>query len=54
MKGRGGALKSYSVPAFSQTTKHTQMIHGAGIFTYIWIIYELNVAKYTIHGSSGI
>ena len=25
-----------------------------GIFTYIWVIYGPNVAKYTIHGSSGI
>ena len=24
-----------------------------GIFTYIWVIYGANVAKYTIHGSSG-
>ena len=25
-----------------------------GIYTYIWIIYGVNVAKYTIHGSSEI
>ena len=25
-----------------------------GIFTYIWVIYGANVAKYTIHGSSGL
>ena len=25
-----------------------------GIFTYIWVIYGVNVGKYTIHGSSGI
>ena len=24
-----------------------------GIFTYIWVIYEVNVGKYTIHGWSG-
>ena len=24
-----------------------------GIFTYIWVIYGVNVGKYTIHGSSG-
>ena len=25
-----------------------------GIFTYIWVIYRVNVGQYTIHGSSGI
>ena len=25
-----------------------------GIFTYIWVIYGVNVGKYTIHGWSGI
>ena len=25
-----------------------------GIFTYIWLIFMVNVGKYTIHGSSGI
>ena len=25
-----------------------------GIFTYIWVIYGVNVGKYTIHGASGI
>ena len=24
-----------------------------GIFTYIWVIYGVNVAKYSIHGSTG-
>ena len=24
-----------------------EIIHGAGIFTYIWVIYEVNVGKYT-------
>ena len=24
-----------------------------GIFTYMWVIYGVNVCKYTIHGSSG-
>ena len=28
-------------------------IHGTGIFTYIWLIYMVNVGKYTIHGSCG-
>ena len=35
-------------------TKHTQMIHGAGIFTYIYPINDPTVGKYAIHGSSGI
>ena len=25
-------------------------IHGTGIFTYIWLIFMVNVSKYTIHG----
>ena len=25
-----------------------------GIFTYIWLIFVVNVGKYTIHGSSGL
>ena len=25
-----------------------------GIFTYIWLIFVVNVAKYTIHGSYGL
>ena len=25
-----------------------------GIFTYIWVVFRVNVAKYTIHGSYGI
>ena len=29
-------------------------IHGTGIFTYICFIFMVNVAKYTIHGSSGV
>ena len=28
-------------------------IHGNGIFTYIWLIFLVNVGKYTIHGSYG-
>ena len=30
-----------------------QRIHGTGIFTYIYHKNQLNVGKYTIHGSSG-
>ena len=25
-----------------------------GIFTYIWVIFEVNVGKYSIHGASGL
>ena len=28
-------------------------IHRIGIFTYIWLIFMVNVGKYTIHGSYG-
>ena len=28
-------------------------IHGTGIFTYIWLIFVVNVGKYTIYGSYG-
>ena len=28
-------------------------IHGTGIFPYIWLIFMVNVGKYTIHGSYG-
>ena len=28
-------------------------IHGTGISTYIWLIFMVNVSKYTIHGSYG-
>ena len=30
------------------------MLHGAGIFTYIWAILGVNLSKYSIHGASGI
>jgi hypothetical protein len=25
-----------------------------GIFTYIWVIFGVNVGKYSIHGASGL
>ena len=31
----------------------SQMLRGAGIFTYIWVILVVNVGKYSIHGASG-
>jgi hypothetical protein len=30
------------------------MLHGAGIFTYIWAIFVVNVGKYSIHGAYGM
>jgi hypothetical protein len=29
------------------------MLHGAGILTYIWVIFGANVDKYSIHGAYG-
>ena len=29
------------------TMSNTQMLHGAGIFTYIWVIFGVNVGKYS-------
>ena len=29
-------------------------IHGTGIFTYIWLIFMVNVGKYSIHGFYGV
>ena len=31
----------------------THRIHGTGIFTYIWLIFMVNVGTYTIHGWYG-
>ena len=33
--------------------KQTHRIHVWYIYTYIWLIYMVNVGKYTIHGSYG-
>ena len=30
-----------------------QMLHGAGIFTYIWAIFVVNIGKYSVHGAFG-
>ena len=35
-------------------TKTTPIGSMYGIFTYMWDIYGINVAKYSIHGASGI
>ncbi len=29
-------------------------IHGTGISTYIWLMFVVNVGKYTIHGAYGV
>ena len=31
----------------------SQMLHGAGIYTYIWLIYGANVGRYSMHGAYG-
>ena len=28
-------------------------LHGAGMFTYIWVMFRANVGKYSIHGAYG-
>jgi hypothetical protein len=33
---------------------YTQVLHGDGIFTYMWAIFGVNVGKYSIHEASGI
>ena len=33
--------------------KQTHRIHVWYIYTHIWLIYMVNVGKYTIHGSYG-
>ena len=30
---------------------NAHMLHGAGIFTYTWVIFRANVGKYSIHGA---
>ena len=35
----------------SMTPASSHRIHGTGIFTYIWLIFMVNVGKYTVHGS---
>ena len=37
----------------AQATSVSHTIHGTGIFTYIWLIFMVNVGKYTIHGWYG-
>ena len=39
------------VAGFSPSQTHR--IHGAGIFTYIWLTFMVNVGKYNSHGFYG-
>ena len=32
-------------PGTPNDTPETHMLHGAGIFTYIWVIFRVNVCK---------
>ena len=61
LKGRG-SIFLFGRPKKSSgifgAGKHSQMLHGAGIFTYIYPKnnqkYSPNVDKYSIDGASGI
>ena len=46
-------LVSKSLDVQKWMSKISQRIHGTGTFTYIWLIFMVNVGKYTIHGSYG-
>ena len=37
-----------------QDTIYTHMLHGAGIFTYIWLISMVDVGNFSRHGAFGI
>ena len=47
-------LTRFSLEIFTYILTHT--IHGKWhiIFTYIWLVFMVNVGKYTIHGSYGL
>ena len=42
------------IPAFEKSEHPIPIGSIYGIFAYIWLIFMVNVGKYTIHGSSGI
>ena len=42
---------SYNVYMYINVLSHT--IHVYGVFKHIWLIFLVNVGKYTIHGSYG-
>ena len=53
--GDYGRKRSRLLPELSIITDlHTLTIHGTGMFTYIWLIFMVNVGRYTIHGCYGI
>ena len=47
----GVGCNGYTSGVINKPLQHTisHTIHGTGIFTYIWLIYMVNVGKYTIH-----
>ena len=57
-----GALKGESDTPSEKRKTHqfldhimlTHRIHGTGIYTYIWLIFMVNVGKYTMHGWYGL
>ena len=46
--------QSQQHPERNKPFYHTQMLHGTGIFIYIWLNFMVNVGKYSIHGEYGI
>ena len=48
-----GAFSSHVVPK-PYTIIYIYICSMYGIFTYIWVIFGVNVGKYSIHGASGI
>ena len=43
-----------SVTCRCQCYDVAQMLHGAGIFMYMWVNFSVNVGKYSIHGAFGL
>ena len=41
------------VETTNQVLSIPQMLHGAGILTYMCAIFGVNVGKYSMHGASG-
>ena len=48
-----GVPRKITSGSWAQKTSVSHTIHGTGIFTYIWLIFMVNVGKYTIHGWYG-
>ena len=53
LQPRKGAVEPLLLGKKTHENK-SQMFPGAGIFTYIWVIFRVNVGKYSIHGSYGV